>query len=129
MTTHEKRDLLLPHLVILCNKPCKLLEKLINGENLVLLNYLPCGEVCAQSFAQENRLLFSAVSCSWLPFNAYNMEVWSCDINCCYGNGNCSFTNTHTTVPLKSVIKQSFCLEHVSLFRMALKSALRNGRC
>ena len=43
-------------------------------------------------------------------------EVWSRDINCRYGNGNCSLTNTRMAVSPKSVIKQSYCLECMFLW-------------
>ena len=44
------------------------------------------------------------------------MEVWSRDVNCHYGNGNCSLMNTWTAVSPKSIIKKRYCLEHTFLW-------------
>ena len=44
------------------------------------------------------------------------IEVWSCDVNCRYDNGNCSFTDTQTAVAPKRVIKQSYRLERTFLW-------------
>ena len=42
--------------------------------------------------------------------------MWSRNINCRYGNGNCNLTNKRTTVPHKSNLKESYCLECVFLW-------------
>ena len=78
----------------------------------------PCGEVTTvmhalvcpgEAFTFHHCELFEVII-------AYNRsEVWSCDVNCHYGNRNCSFTNTWTTVSLKSVIMQSYHLKSTFL--------------
>ena len=121
VTAHEKRDLP-PHLVILCNKPkcSKNWSQVKIQITLVLwttILCLPCGKVST---------IMRALVCPGEAFTFHNWAVWSChslhtteawsrDVNCHYGNGNCSFTNIRKTILLKSFIKQSYRLEHMLL--------------
>ena len=79
----------------------------------IFMNYYPLSTLWwsinshARSCLPRRSVYFSRL---WAVRSCHSLrttEVWSRDINCRYGNGNCSFTNAWKTILLKSFIKQA----------------------